>query len=98
MLELRFIVERKLPQAVIQGQLSLKEAAASFKLSRQSAAKWVARFRPVSPGRVPDRTSRPRHSPRLINPPLVERVVCFTGVDTDRRAHRPGHRLRAALL
>ena len=42
----RLTIHRReeLAQAVIQGQLSLKEAAASFKLSRQSAAKWVARF------------------------------------------------------
>jgi hypothetical protein len=35
----------ELAQAVIQGRLGLREAAAEFKLSRQSAAKWVRRFR-----------------------------------------------------
>jgi transposase InsO family protein len=67
----------ELAQAVIQGQLSLKEAAASFKLSRQSAAKWVARFRQSGRDGLRDRTSRPHHSPRLTNPPLVERVACL---------------------
>jgi len=35
----------ELAQAVIQGRLGLREAAAEFKLSRQCAAKWVRRFR-----------------------------------------------------
>ena len=60
MLDLRFIVERNLPSRDVQGQLSLKEAAAAFKLSRQSAAKWVARFRQSGLAGLPDRTSRPR--------------------------------------
>ena len=35
----------QLAQRVLQGELSLNSAAAEFKLSRQSAAKWVRRFR-----------------------------------------------------
>jgi transposase len=35
----------QLAKSVLEGGLSLKEAAASFKLSRQSAAKWVGRYR-----------------------------------------------------
>ena len=48
----------ELAETVIQGRLSLKEAAAEFKLSRQSAAKWVARFRHQGPAGLRDRSSR----------------------------------------
>src|SRR5271169_1263280 len=75
----RLTIHRReeLAQAVIQGQLSLQEAAASCKLSRQSAAKWVARFRQSGRDGLRDRTSRPHHSPRLTHPPMVERVACL---------------------
>src|SRR5271168_2889663 len=75
----RLTIHRReeLAQAVIQGRLSLKEAAAEFKLSRQSAAKWVTRFRQSGRNGLRDRTSRPHHSPRLTNPPTVERVACL---------------------
>ena len=42
----------ELAETVIQGRLSLKEAAAEFKLSRQSAAKWVRRFRAEKQARL----------------------------------------------
>jgi transposase-like protein len=35
----------QLAKSVLEGRLSLKEAAAEFRLSRQSAAKWVGRYR-----------------------------------------------------
>jgi transposase InsO family protein len=41
----------------------LKEAAAEFKLSRQSAAKWVRRYREQGVGGLNDRSSRPHRSP-----------------------------------
>ena len=40
------IVRREdLAKAVVEGRLSLKEAAAEFKLSRQTAAKWSGGIR-----------------------------------------------------
>jgi transposase len=57
---------KELAMAVIEDGQSSKEAEVSFKLSRQSAAKWVRRFR--------DRSCRPRCSPRLTSTELVERV------------------------
>jgi transposase InsO family protein len=44
--------------------LSLKEAPAEFKLSRQSAAKWVGRYREQGVSGLCDRSSRPHRSPR----------------------------------
>jgi transposase InsO family protein len=58
----------ELAKNVLQGWLSLKEAAAEFKLSRQSAAKWVRRFRVEGRSGLCDRSSRPRRSPRRTPP------------------------------
>jgi transposase InsO family protein len=62
----RLTIHRReeLAKNVLEGRLSLKEAAAEFKLSRQSAAKWVRRFRAEGQSGLRDRSSRPRRSPR----------------------------------
>jgi len=64
----------ELAETVIQGRLSLQEAAAEFKLSRQSAAKWVRRFRQAGQPGGRDRSSRPHRSPRSTSPELIDRV------------------------
>ena len=58
----------QLAKKVLQGELSLNSAAAEFKLSRQSAAKWVRRFREGGTAALCDRTSRPHRSPRRTSP------------------------------
>ncbi len=72
----RLTIHRReeLAQAVLQGRLGLKEAAAEFKLSRQSAAKWVARFRREGRAGLRDRSARPHHSPRQSSPAKVSHV------------------------
>jgi transposase InsO family protein len=62
----RLVVCRReeLAQEVLAGRVSLKEAAASFKLSRQSAAKWVRRYRDQGVAGLRDGSSRPLRSPR----------------------------------
>ena len=72
----RLTIHRReeLAQAVIQGRLGLSEAAAEFKLSRQSAAKWVARFQREGPAGLRDRSSRPRGSPRRTGTEMAARV------------------------
>jgi transposase InsO family protein len=55
----------ELAKSVLEGRLSLNSAAAEFKLSRQSAAKWVRRFRTEGQPGLRDRSSRPRRSPRV---------------------------------
>jgi transposase len=42
---LTIIRREELCRRVLEGRLSLNEAMAEFKLSRQSAAKWVRRYR-----------------------------------------------------
>jgi transposase InsO family protein len=58
----------ELARTVLEGRLSLNEAAAEFKLSRQSAAKWVRRFRTEGCSGLRDRSSRPHQSPRCTPP------------------------------
>lgn len=59
------IVRRgELAKAVVECRLSLKEASAEFKLSRQSVTKWVRRYRDEGVAGLKDRNSRPHRSPR----------------------------------
>lgn len=64
----------ELAKNVLAGRLSLKAAAAEFKLSRQSAAKWVRRFREAGQPGLRDRSSRPHRSPLTTSGELIERV------------------------
>jgi transposase InsO family protein len=61
---LTVVRREELARRVLEGGLSLKEAEAEFKLSRQSAAKWVRRYREQGIAGLRDRTSRPHRSPR----------------------------------
>ena len=59
-----FLHQREeLARSVLEGRLSLKEAAAEFKLSRQRAAHWVRRFRLEGPSGLRDRSCRPHRTP-----------------------------------
>jgi transposase-like protein len=64
----------QLAKSVVECRLSLCEAAAEHGLSRQSAAKWVRRYRQSGPSGLADRSSRPHRSPRRTPPELAERV------------------------
>jgi transposase InsO family protein len=48
----------------VEGRLSVCEAAAEHGLSRQTAAKWVRRYRDQGLAGLTDRSSRPLRSPR----------------------------------
>jgi len=63
-----------LGRAVVEGRLGLCEAAAEYKLSRQTAAKWVKRYRELGVEGLPDRSSRPVRLRRATSPELVSRV------------------------
>ena len=63
-----------LAKAVLEGRLGLSEAAAEHRLSRQSAAKWVRRYRESGQAGLLDRSSRPQRSPRRTSAELVARV------------------------
>jgi transposase InsO family protein len=64
----------QLAKKVLAGEVSLNSAAAEFKLSRQSAAKWVRRFREGGAAALQDRSSRPQRSPRATSAELASRV------------------------
>ncbi len=49
-----------LARSVVEGRLCLCEAATEYRLSRQSAAKWVRRYREQGVDGLRDRSSRPR--------------------------------------
>lgn len=57
---LTIVRREQLAKSVLDGRLSLKEAEAEFKLSRQSAAKWVRRYRDHGVAGLRDRSSRPQ--------------------------------------
>jgi transposase InsO family protein len=64
----------QLAKRVLAGELSLNSAAAEFKLSRQSAAKWVRRFREGGSAALRDLPSRPHRSPRSIPAEQAARI------------------------
>jgi transposase InsO family protein len=75
----RLTVHRReeLAVAVLTGRLSLNSAAAEFKLSRQSAAKWVRRYRLEGLAGLRDRSCRPRRSPRRMPDEVEARVAAL---------------------
>ena len=77
-------------RSVMEGRLSLCEAAASHGLSRQSAGKWVRRYRESGVSGLRDRSSRPV---RLRQPTLPEQVA---RVEALRRERWTGVRIAQA--
>jgi transposase InsO family protein len=58
----------------MERRLSLREAAAECGLSRQSAGKWVRRYRESGRAGLADRSSRPLRSPRKTSTQLMAQV------------------------
>jgi len=54
---------------------SIAKAAEAQGVSRQTAHKWVVRYRAEGEAGLEDRSSRPRHSPRLTPPDRVNAVL-----------------------
>jgi transposase InsO family protein len=79
-----------LAKSVVEGRLSLCEAAAEHGLSRQSAAKWVRRYREGGVEALRDRSSRPQ---RLRQPTLPEQIA---RVEQLRRERWTGVRISQA--
>jgi len=64
----------QLAKCVVEGRLSLREAAAECGLSRQSASKWVRRYRALGLAGLADLSSRPHRSPRRTPEAVAEHV------------------------
>jgi len=72
---------------VLSTGCTLKLAAAEFKVSPRTAAKWVRRYQAQGAAGLRDLSSRPHHSPRQIPSALLERVLSL------RRQHMPGYQI-----
>ena len=64
----------QLARNVLEQGLTLKQAAACFRVSGKTAAKWVARYRTEGESGLRDRSSRPRCCPRRTTVELVIRM------------------------
>lgn len=70
----RIYCREQLAKSVIEGRLSLREAAAECRLSRQRAAHWVKRYRAEGIAGLRDRSCRPHRSPRRTSDELIAKV------------------------
>jgi transposase InsO family protein len=73
--------------ATLAGGMGCQRAAAVFRVTPKTTAKWRNRFQSEGPSGLLDRSSRPRHSPRATSSSLVARVVEL------RRQHHPGYHI-----
>jgi transposase-like protein len=73
-----------------EGRLSLREAAAERGISRQTAAKWVCRYREQGLAGLADRSSRPHRLRQPTPPQLIERVEVLCRQRLDAWAKDPG--------
>ena len=74
-------------RAVLECRLGLCEAAAEHRISRQTAAKWVRRYREQGVAGLLDRSSRPHQLRQPTSAELVSRVEAL------RRERWTGHRI-----
>jgi transposase InsO family protein len=83
---LSFRSREALARYVEQGA-TRKAAAAAFRVSLKTVAKWVGRFQMAGVDGLLDRSSRPHRSPHQTHFLLVEKVLAF------RRGHMPGYEI-----
>ena len=70
---------------VLREGLTRRAAAAAFRVSARTVAKWLGRFEREGRGGLRDRSSRPGISPRRVSDALASRVVEL------RRQRLPGY-------
>ena len=84
-------LREELARKVLLQRCTLKLAAASFKVSAKTAAKWVRRYEAEGVPGLRDRSSRPQRSPRRTSSSLLEKVLAL------RRLRYNGWRIAHAL-
>ncbi len=84
---LSFRSREDLARFVIQQGATRKAAAAAFRVSPKTAAKWVSRFQASGATGLLDHSSRPHRSPRRLSESLSLLVVEL------RRTHMPGYEI-----
>ena len=87
---LTFRSREALANHIMIEKVTLSAAAAAFKVSRKTAAKWVHRYRTLGLPGLRDRSSRPRRSPRRISSELIAAVIAL------RRQLRPAYQIAQA--
>ena len=84
---LSFRSREALARYVMEQGATRKAAAAAFRVSVGTAAKWVVRFQIGGVEGLLDRSSRPHRSPRQTSAIFVEKVLAL------RRGHMPGYEI-----
>jgi transposase InsO family protein len=84
---LSFRSREALARFVLEQGSTRKAAAAAFRVSAKTAAKWVARFQMAGIGGLLDRSSRPHRSPHRLAESLSSRAIEL------RRGHMPGYEI-----
>ncbi len=84
---LSFRCREALVELVIEEKATRKAAAAAFRVSPKTAAKWVRRYQTQGTDGLEDLSSRPHRSPRQIPLALSEEVLSL------RRLHMPGYQI-----
>jgi transposase InsO family protein len=87
---LTFRSREALAKKIMIEKLTLKAAAATFRVSRKTAAKWVRRYSSLGLPGLRDRSSRPLYSPRRSSPDLIAQVIAL------RRQLRPAYQIAQA--
>src|SRR5438270_3465870 len=87
---LTFRSREALANHIMIEKVTLNAAAAAFKVSRKTAAKWVHRYRTLGLPGLRERSSRPRRSPRRISSELIAAVIAL------RRQLRPAYQIAQA--
>jgi transposase len=77
-----------LVEAVIKEGLTLKRAAARFRVSERTVAKWLGRFRREGMAGLQDRSSRPRYHPKTTSGAQVAVVLAL------RQMRLPGFQIQ----
>ena len=72
---LTFLSREALAQSVLLQGRSFSSAAAAFRVSPKTAAKWVRRYQQLGRSGFQDRSSRPHRSPRRTRSELVQAVA-----------------------
>lgn len=87
---LTFRCREALAKKIVIEKATLNAAAAAFKVSRKTAAKWVGRYRNLGLTGLRDRSSRPQRSPRRTSPELMAQVIAL------RRQLHPAYQIAHA--
>ena len=84
---LSFRSRESLARFVIEQGRTRSAAAAAFRVTAKTVAKWVGRYRQHGAAGLADCSSRPHHSPRQTSSFLVDEVLAL------RRTHMPGYQI-----